>query len=117
QRDGRCQHLFTVHAAVTFEGIQQTGDRTGNPGGQQAVDREVAVEAAVVVEEHVIRGSRRRALAVVLGQYAAVCQCDEHEAATTKVACRGVGDGQREGRGHCGVHGVATGLEDVTAHL
>ena len=56
-------------------------------------------------------------LAIVDEGGLAVSECDEHEAATAKVARDGMHDGQREAGGHGGIDGVAAVFQDFHAGI
>src|SRR3569623_1721025 len=65
QADRRRQALGQRQLTVARGEMGEGGGRTGNGGGERAVDREPRHHLAVLVEIHVARGRERRALAAV----------------------------------------------------
>ncbi len=124
EANGRSHNAAQPEPPEVALGVDEARDRAGNAGGLWAVGRHPRDDVAVRIEIHVGARGGRRLLAEVeevrFGGFQATGACgragaDEHEAASADVAGRRKRDGQREADGNRGVHGIATGAQDLDA--
>ena len=102
---------------MSLEQAKQAVDAAGHADSEVRRGGQATDDVAVIVQEHVAVGPRGGFFAVVVGDEFAVRQPDHHESAATEVPGGGVGHGQSETDGDCGVDGVAPTAQHLDSHL